>query len=166
MFGDNMDIVYVPYEEKYLEEMDYIEDAYWSLEEDESINDEIDDNSIIEVALDDNHVVGFLHAQVIGDQLEIHNILVKDEYQKKGIATHLMEDILKKTDDLGIKTSIANAVAIRGEHINSEKLLKKFGYKEIYRVEGYWDAIYPGYYCRQCDSKKCCCSNVVFLKNM
>lgn len=159
-----MEIIYVPYEEKYLSEMDKIEDAYWSLESDESIKDEIDDNSIIEVVLDDNHVVGFLHAQVIGDQLEIHNVLVKNDYQRRGIATHLMDDILKRAYDLGIKTSIANAVAIRGEHINSEKLLKKFGYKEIYRVEGYWDAIYPGYYCRQCDSHKCYCSNVVFLK--
>lgn len=161
-----MNIKYVSYDEKYLSEMDEIEDAYWSLETGESINDEIDNNSIIEVALDNNHVVGFLHAQVIGDQLEIHNVLVKDEYQRRGIATHLMEDILNKAIDLKIKTSIANAVAIRGDIINSEALLKAFGYEEIYRVEGYWDAIYPGYYCRQCDSKKCYCSNVVFLKRM
>lgn len=161
-----MNIKYVSYDEKYLSEMDEIEDAYWSLEVGESINDEIDNNSIIEVALDNNHVVAFLHAQVIGDQLEIHNVLVKDEYQRRGIATHLMEDILNKAIDLKIKTSIANAVAIRGDIINSEALLKAFGYEEIYRVEGYWDAIYPGYYCRQCDSKKCYCSNVVFLKRM
>lgn len=146
--------------------MDELEDAYWSLETGESINDEIDNNSIIEVAIDNNHVVAFLHAQIIGDQLEIHNVLVKDEYQRRGIATHLMEDILNKAIDLKIKTSIANAVAIRGDIINSEALLKAFGYEEIYRVEGYWDAIYPGYYCRQCDSKKCYCSNVVFLKRM
>lgn len=161
-----MNIKYVSYDEKYLREMDELEDAYWSLETGESINDEIDNNSIIEVAIDNNHVVGFLHAQVIGDQLEIHNVLVKDEYQRRGIATHLMEDILSKAVSLKIKTSIANAVAIRGDIINSEALLKKFGYEEIYRVEGYWDAIYPGYYCRQCDSKKCYCSNVVFLKRM
>ena len=161
-----MNITYVKYDERYLREMDEIEDAYWGLEDGESIKDEIDDNSIIEVALDDNHVVGFLHAQVIGDAMEIHNVLVKDEYQKKGIATRLMENVLKEAYSLNIKTSIANAVAIRGRHINSEKLLKKFGYKDIYRIEGYWDAIYPGYYCRQCDSKKCYCSNVVFLKIM
>lgn len=161
-----MNIKYVSYDEKYLREMDELEDAYWSLETGESINDEIDNNSIIEVAIDNNHVVAFLHAQVIGDQLEIHNVLVKEEYQRHGIATHLMEDILNKAIDLKIKTSIANAVAIRGDIINSEALLKKFGYEEIYRVEGYWDAIYPGYYCRQCDSKKCYCSNVVFLKRM
>lgn len=161
-----MNIKYVSYDEKYLSEMDEIEDAYWSLEVGESIKDEIDNNSIIEVALDNNHVVAFLHAQIIGDQLEIHNVLVKDEYQRRGIATHLMEDILSKAVSLKIKTSIANAVAIRGDIINSEALLKAFGYEEIYRVEGYWDAIYPGYYCRQCDSKKCYCSNVVFLKRM
>lgn len=161
-----MNIAYVSYDEKYLREMDELEDAYWSLEAGESINDEIDNNSIIEVALDNDHVVGFLHAQVIGDQLEIHNVLVKDEYQRQGIATHLMDDILNKTKHFKIKTSIANAVAIRGEYINSEALLKAFGYEEIYRIEGYWDAIYPGYYCRQCDSNKCYCSNVVFLKRM
>lgn len=161
-----MNILYVNYDEKYLKEMDEMEDNYWGLEDDESIKDEIDNNSIIEVALLDNHVVGFLHAQVLGDQLEIHNVLVKEEYQKCGIATHLMEDMLKSASDLKMKTSIANAVAIRGERINSLPLLKKFGYEEIYRVERYWDAIYPGYYCRQCDSRKCYCSNVVFLKRM
>lgn len=161
-----MEIKYVPYEEKYLSEMDILEDNYWGLEDGESLSDEIDDNSIIEVALDGDKVVGLLQVQILGDLMEIHNILVDDKYQRMGIATRLMSDMMKKAENLGIKNAIANAVAIRGEHINSEKILLNFGFEEMYRVEGYWDAIYPGYYCRQCDTKKCYCSNVVFLKRM
>ena len=74
--------------------------------------------------------MGFVHAQKIGDLLEIYNVLVKKDYHK-GIATHLMQDILDVAVNLKMKNSITNAVAIRGEHINSEKLLKKFGYQKI-----------------------------------
>lgn len=161
-----MEIRYVPYEEKYLGEMDILEDNYWGLEDGESLADEIDDNSIIEVALDGDKVVGLLQVQILGDLMEIHNILVDDKYQRMGIATRLMEDMMKKAEDLGIKNAIANAVLVRGEHINSEKLLLNNGFEEMYRVQGYWDAIYPGYYCRQCDLRKCHCGNVVFLKRM
>ncbi len=160
-------ISYVDYNEKYLNEMDRLEARFWGLEYQESILDEIDKNSMIRVALNEqNCVVGFIHAQVIGDLLEIHNILVREDEQKKGIGWHLLKEMLEKGQNLGIKNSIANAVVIKGEYINSEKLLLNFGYKPIYRVNGYWEAIYPGYYCKQCDSKPCYCDNVVFLKNL
>lgn len=160
-------ISYVDYKEKYLQEMDQLEDNFWGLEEQESIQDEIDKNSLIRVALnEENRVVGFIHAQVIGDLLEIHNILIKENYQKRGIGSHLLKEILEQGKMLGMKNSIANAVVIKGEYINSEKLLLNFGYKPIYRVNDYWEAIYPGYYCKQCDSNPCYCDNVVFLKSM
>lgn len=160
-------IKYIDYKESFLKEMDMLDDSYWGLEENESIKDEIDKNSIIKVALnEEDKVVGFIHAQKIGDLLEIHNLLVKEEFQKMGIGSHLLKDILEIGKNLEMKNSIANAVAIKGEHINSEKLLLNFGYQPIYRVNHYWDAIYPGYYCRQCNSNECICANVVFLKKI
>lgn len=72
---------------------------------------------------------------------------------------------MNKIKEKNFKTIIAHAVEHEGV-INAERLLKRFDFKELYRVKNYWESLYPGSYCKQCDSRKCHCNVVVYQKNL
>lgn len=76
-----------------------------------------------------------------------------------------MQEALIEIDKRNIKTLIAHAVEHDGI-VNARRLLEKFGFKEIYNVENYWNSLEPGEYCKQCGNNNCHCGVVVFLKHI
>lgn len=133
--------------------------------ETDKVSKEIKENDIVKVALVNDKVIGFLHFKPIGDLVDCYHILVKEDYQKNGVATKLMESALVEVKNRSLKTLIAHAVEHEGK-VNAKKLLEKFGFKEIYKVKNYWRSLYPGEYCKQCDSYECNCGVVVYLRNL
>lgn len=156
----------IDYELKYSKAIDELDYSYWANSEtDGSSSSEIKDGDIVKIALLDEKVVGLLHIRLIGDLADFYHILVLKEHWKLGIGTKLMQSALDKLYNMNIKTMIASAVEFEG-HVNSEKLLRKFGFEEMYRVKNYWNSLYPGHYCEQCGNNNCHCGVVVFLKKL
>lgn len=155
----------IDYKQEYASQFDALDYAYWGKNEIEVPSSEIDDKSIVKLAIKDEKVVGLLHFKMIGDLIDVYHILVNDKFYHQGIATALMKEGLKEIDKQNIKTLIAHAVEHDGK-INAEKLLKQFDFHEIYRVKEYWNALYPGEYCKQCGNNHCRCGVVVYIKQM
>lgn len=155
----------IDYNKNYSEQIDLLDENYWGKCETEKVSEDIKENDIVKVALIDNKVIGLLHFKQIGDLIDCYHILVADEYQKQGVATKLMQEAILEIKSRNVRTLIAHAVIHDGA-INASKLLKKFGFNEIYRVNNYWDSLYPGEYCKQCGNNNCHCGVVVFIKNI
>lgn len=155
----------VNYINNYDSQLDALDEAYWGICETEKVSSEIKERDIVKIAIYDNVVVGFLHFKQIGDLIDCYHILIDNSYQRQGIATRLMQEALFEAEKRNIKTLIAHAVEHDG-YVNARKLLEKFGFKEMYRVKGYWNSLYPNEYCKQCDSNSCHCGVVVYLKNL
>lgn len=155
----------IAYNSNYSSQIDKLDENYWGICETDKASYDIKENDIVKIALINGVVVGLLHFKQIGNLIDCYHILVDDNYQKQGIATSLMQEALTEVDKRNIKTLIAHAVE-HDEIVNAKGLLQKFGFKEIYNVENYWNSLYPGEYCKQCDNNNCHCGVVVFLKNL
>lgn len=151
------------YNLNYSKQIDDLDEDYWGNSEAGKVSESIKLNDIVKIAIINNEVVGMLHFKIIGDLVDAHHILVSNNYQNQGIGTLLMKSAFKELEDKNIKNIIAHAV----EHdwqVNAEKLLKKFGFVENYRVKKYWNSLYPGEYCKQCNNNNFHCCVVVFIK--
>ena len=154
------------YDSVYDEQLDLLDDNYWGENSGtKKVSEDINDDDIFKIALINNELVGFLHFKQIGDMIDCYHILVKEDYQKHNIASNLMTQAMIEINNRDVKNLIAHAVMHDG-NINAKKLLEKFGFKEIYRVNNYWNSLYPGEFCKQCNSNNCHCGVVVYLKSL
>lgn len=155
----------IDYDKKYAEEIDKLDQEYWGICETSKVSDEIRNQDIVKLAKLENHVVGIIHFKPIGDLVDAYHLLVKSEKQGQGIGSLLMEEALKEVLKKGFKTVIAHTVEFEGK-INAKKILEVNGFQELYKVKNYWEALYPGSYCKQCNSYQCHCGVVVYQKNL
>lgn len=126
---------------------------------------EIKENDIVKIALVDDKVIGFLHFKQIGNLIDCYHALIQRDYRNKGIATKMMENAIEEAKHRDVKTLIVHAVEHDGV-VNARRQLENCGFKEIYSVENYWEALYPGEYCKQCKSNKRHCGVVVMIKHL
>lgn len=155
----------INYIDKYATQVNNLDEEYWGKCETDKVAKEIKKNDIVKIALIDDMVVGLLHFKQIGDLIDCYHILVKDKYQHQGIATNLMEYALNEVKNRTVKTLIAHAVEHDGI-VNAQRLLEKFHFKQIYKVNNYWNSLYPNEYCKQCGNNVCHCGVVVFIKEL
>lgn len=151
------------YNSKYSSQVDDLDKEYWGECETDKVSNDIKENDIVKIAVIDDKVIGFLHFKQIGDFIDCYHVLILEKYRNKGIATKMMEIAITEAKKKNIKTLIVHAVEQDGV-VNARMMLEKCGFKEIYSVKNYWESIYPGEYCKQCDSNKCHCGVVVFIK--
>ena len=90
------------------------------------------------VFIENNKVIGFIHINEIYDRYEINNIFVLDEYRKKGIASQLMDNIIKLGKDTGI---INITLEVRKDNVNAINLYKKYGFVEKAIRKNYYNGI-------------------------
>ena len=90
------------------------------------------------VFIENDKVIGFIHINEIYDRYEINNICVLEEYRNKGIASHLMENIIKLGKDTGI---INITLEVRRNNVNAIKLYKKYGFVEKAIRKNYYNGI-------------------------
>ena len=115
---------------------EYIDDVYkideasvpipWSKA---SIEEEL--NNILAkfiVAKDDEKVVGFAMCWFIMDECHIGNIAILPEYRRKGIATLLLNELLKSTKEHGTNYLL---LEVRKSNEPAIALYKKMGFKEF-----------------------------------
>ena len=115
---------------------EYIDDVYkideasvpipWSKA---SIEEEL--NNILAkfiVAKDDEKVVGFAMCWFIMDECHIGNIAILPKYRRKGIATMLLDDLLKSTKEHGTNYLL---LEVRRSNEPAIALYKKMGFKEF-----------------------------------
>lgn len=117
----------IDYNKEYDFQIDSLDEEYWGTCETDKVSKEIKENDIVKVALVNDKVIGFLHFKPIGDLVDCYHILVKEDYQKNGVATKLMESALVEVKNRSLKTLIAHAVEHEGK-VNAKKLLEKFGF--------------------------------------
>lgn len=87
------------------------------------------------IAKEENKIIGYAGFWHVADEGDITNIAVKQEYRRKGIASCLIETIIKEADRrklllLTLEVRESNAAAI--------KLYEKFGFKIIGKRKRYY----------------------------
>lgn len=155
----------IDYVDKYADAINNLDEEYWGICETDKASAEIKKGDIVKIALIGDTVVGLLHFKAIGNLIDCYHILVRDEYQHQGIATDLMQKALNDISKKNFITLIAHAVEHEG-NVNARRLLENFGFSEIYSVKDYWNSLYSGEYCKQCDSYNCHCGVVVYIKDL
>lgn len=81
----------------------------------------------------ENIILGYLYYSLIYDRIEINQIEVLEEERKKGIASKLMEYLIKYNLSITLEVKKTNVVAIN--------LYKKYGFKEVAKRRGYYNGI-------------------------
>ena len=91
----------------------------------------------IYVAEDNNVIVGMLMVIVLYETCEILNIVVKDEYRNKKIASNLLDNLISELDEsvemITLEVAVNNEPAIN--------LYKKFGFEIISTRKNYYDNV-------------------------
>ena len=93
------------------------------------------DYNKIFVAVEGKKIIGFLMAIVLYDTCEIINIIVKEEYRNKKIATSMIDYLISEFSD-SIKTLTLEVATDNEKAIN---LYKKFGLEIISTRKNYYD---------------------------
>ncbi len=81
----------------------------------------------------DDEIKGYLYYSDIYDRIEINQIEVYTPYRNLGIASKLMEELIKQNKGITLEVNKNNIVAIA--------LYKKYGFKEIAIRKGYYNGI-------------------------
>ena len=93
------------------------------------------DYNKIYLYIENEEVVGMLMAIVLYDTCEIENIVVKEEYRNKKIATNLIDTLISEFNE-NIKTLTLEVAVDNEKAIN---LYKKFGLEVINIRKKYYD---------------------------
>ena len=90
-------------------------------------------NSKYLVAKQDNEIVGFIGTRTILDELEIMNVVTREDKQNKGIASNLLSYVIRKNIVEKINLEV-------NEHnINAIKLYRKFGFQDVGIRKNYYN---------------------------
>lgn len=95
----------------------------------------------------------------------INVLIVKEDYQRKGIGTALVKDSINLLETNG--ATVICSVGWRSKKgVNIGGILKNHKFKEVLEVPDYWkeDSLAKKYKCVDCGAPPCHCSAVIFLK--
>lgn len=91
----------------------------------------------IYIAEDNNKIIGMLMVVVLYETCEILNIVVKEDYKGKKIASNLLDNLISELDEtvemITLEVAVNNNPAIN--------LYKKFGFEIISTRKNYYDNI-------------------------
>ena len=80
------------------------------------------------VAKDDDRVIGFAMCWFIMDECHIGNVVVHPDYRKQGIASKLLDELLKGCKEHGTNYLL---LEVRASNENAQNLYKKYGFEEL-----------------------------------
>ena len=75
----------------------------------------------------DDHIVVFLNYSLIYDRIEINQILVLEEFQKRGIASSLLEYLFALAKEHHIKNV---TLEVKSDNVKAIRLYEKFGFEK------------------------------------
>ncbi len=106
--------------------------SYIEKEFKEIFNQELKTNIYSNILVyEEDKVLGFLIYDLIYDRCEIEYIGVLKEYRNKHIASLLMEELLKKANNISLEVNTKNIEAIN--------LYKKYGFKIVTTRKNYYE---------------------------
>lgn len=109
-------------------------DDFWNID---TLKDELNQsNSLYIIAKEEKKILGFAGIKIILDEAELMNIVTKKDSRNCGIASNMIENIIKYCTKSGIKkinleVNIQNSIAIN--------LYKKYNFKEVGRRKKYYN---------------------------
>ena len=97
-----------------------------------------DNTKYFQVALDNNKIVGYIYVKKESDSLKIDALYVLEDYRSKGIATHLLEEVinyakLNNYEYISINV-LENNIKAKNLYNKYFKLYKKDNLKEELRL--------------------------------
>lgn len=155
----------IDYKEEYANIINKIEEQQWGKWATGDIKDEIDENSHVKLAEYENDIVGIGYGKVVGDAFYIQVIVIKPQYQHQHIGSVFMEYFINYAKSLKLSNIICEGVLIN-DKMNIENIMKKYEFQEILRIKDYWGYKYPDVFCKECNSKPCKCTSVIFVKSI
>ncbi|MFT8312986.1 MAG: GNAT family N-acetyltransferase [Clostridium sp.] len=87
--------------------------------------DNLEEESIHLVCCDNNIVAGYARLNIIDKTAQISQVVVKEEYRKKGIGSELIRELTDKSRESGMKKIILNA------KIEIVDLYRSLGYEAV-----------------------------------
>lgn len=88
--------------------------------------------------LKDKEVVGYLYYSLIYDRIEINQIRVLEKMQRKGIASFLMEKLLKITEKIPVQNI---TLEVKCDNQKAIGLYQKFGFQKKAIRKGYYHGV-------------------------
>ncbi|MFH1652591.1 MAG: ribosomal protein S18-alanine N-acetyltransferase [Pseudomonadota bacterium] len=83
---------------------------------------------VILVAKDGIEVVGYAVYQKLPEEFELHNIAVKSDYRKHGVASALIENMLSDADSMKVCEVY---LQVRESNLAAKRLYEKFGFQIV-----------------------------------
>ena len=81
-------------------------------------------------------VVGFLCAWIVGKELQINNVAVHPGYRRRGVASQLLEEMLRRAS---VKGANAGYLEVRASNEAAKALYQRYGFRQIGRRRNYYD---------------------------
>ena len=92
----------------------------------------ISDTDSVYNYIENDKILGYLEIRIVDGVIDIMNLFVNEEDRRKGVATHLMNEIINKEE--------YNRIMLEVNENNKEaiRLYSKLGFKEINLRERYY----------------------------
>lgn len=161
----NDEIVLIDYADKYADIINSIKIQQWGNECIRDIKEVLKEDIHIKLAQCNDEIVGVGYGKRIGDVFYIEVIVIKPEYQHNHIGSMFMEYFINYSKALDLANIVCEGV-LENNKMNIENLMKKYKFKEIIRIKEYWGYRHPNDWCKECNSKPCKCTNVIFAKEL
>ena len=155
----------IDYEEKYADTINKIEEDQWGIWCSGDIRDEITPHTHIKLVQVNQEVAGIGYGKRVGDAFYIQVIVIKPEYQHQHLGSIFMDYFIEYANSLDLNNIICEGVLVNN-HMNILNIMKKYDFEEILRIKDYWGYKYPEDWCKECESKPCKCTSVIFVKKL
>ena len=81
-------------------------------------------------------IAGFLCAWIVAGELHINNIAVHPGYRRRGVASQLLEEMLRRAKGVGVT---AGYLEVRESNEAAKAMYHRYGFKLIGRRRNYYD---------------------------
>lgn len=98
----------------------------------ESLNEGVNKTYVIK---DNDILVGFIHIQDLFDEIDIIDIVINSNYQRKGYGSKLLDYVFNAYNDKKFILDVSS------ENISALSFYEHFGFKEINRRKGYYNGV-------------------------
>ncbi len=92
------------------------------------LQDRLDDDNFLIYVYEDMGICGYISSYFDGQTLEILNFCIKENYQRKGIGSILLQEIINKTKEKGLQNVI---LEVRSSNEKAINFYNKNGFKII-----------------------------------
>lgn len=98
-------------------------------------NDMAQSNRLYLVAKEKDELIGFVGASYFMDEADILRVAILPDYQKKGVATQLMQAMIDCLKKLSVQKVM---LEVEEDNNRAQGLYKKVGFKEIFKRKNYY----------------------------